>query len=226
MPAPISVVMPTLNAAQQLPASLGCLMEGLAEGLICELIVSDGGSVDETVQIAQEAGACLVRGAASRGGQLRRGCATARGDWLLVLHADTQLAPGWSAAVAEHLCEGQGRPAYFRLKFRAKGIGASLVAGWANLRARLWGLPYGDQGLLIRRDIYLAVGEYPDQPLMEDVSLVRRLKNLQALPVAASTSAARYQRDGWFWRGTRNLFTLTRYFLGADPEKLARSYQK
>lgn len=226
MPAPISVVMPTLNAAQEMPASLACLMEGLAEGLIREVVVSDGGSQDMTLQLAEEAGARVVAGPASRGGQLRRGCAQAKGDWLLVLHADTQLSAGWAAVVAEHLSTGLGRPAYFQLRFRASGIWPELVGGWANFRSRTFGLPYGDQALLIRRRAYLAAGEYPDQPLMEDVVLVRRLNNLKPLAAEACTSAARYQRDGWLRRGAGNLLTLIRFLLGADPKTLARAYQR
>ncbi len=226
MPAPVSIVIPTLNAGAELPACLEHLMEGLSAGLICELIISDGGSQDETRAIAQAAGAEWISGAPSRGGQLRRACAVARGEWLLVLHADTRLAPGWADAVAQHLETGQGLPAYFRLRFRASGVMPALVAGWANLRSRLFGLPYGDQGLLIRRDTYVAAGGYPDQPLMEDVALARRLKGLTALPSTALTSAVRYQRAGWLRRGGRNLWTLARYFLGATPERLAKSYSK
>ncbi|UWQ50859.1 TIGR04283 family arsenosugar biosynthesis glycosyltransferase [Leisingera caerulea] len=226
MPAPVSIVIPTLNAAEELPACLEHLMEGLGAGLIRELVITDGGSADETRAIAQAAGAEWITGAPSRGGQLRRGCAAARGEWLLVLHADTRLEPGWAAAAAQHLREGQGRPAYFRLRFRARGLMPAWVAGWANLRARLFGLPYGDQGLLLRREEYEAAGGYPDQPLMEDVALVRRLKGLTALPSAALTSAARYQRAGWLRRGARNLWTLARYFLGVTPERLAKSYSK
>lgn len=229
MPAPITVVIPTLNAAAELPRCLEALMEGLGEGLIRELVISDGGSDDATLQLAEEAGAKLVSGAASRGGQLRRGCAAARGEWLLVLHADTHLAPGWAAAVAAHLQAGAGdvgQPGYFQLKFRTKGAWPAWVAGWANFRARVFGLPYGDQGLLIPRAVYVSAGEYPDQPLMEDVALVRRLTGLTALPITALTSAARYQRDGWLLRGAGNLWTLLRYFLGAEPDKLARAYQK
>lgn len=229
MPAPITVVIPTLNAAAELSRCLEALMEGLAEGLIRELVISDGGSDDATLQLAEEAGAKLVSGAASRGGQLRRGCAAARGEWLLVLHADTHVAPGWAAVVAAHLqadAGEAGQPGYFQLKFRTKGPWPTVVAGWANFRARVFGLPYGDQGLLIPRAVYLSAGEYPDQPLMEDVALVRRLTGLTALPVTALTSAARYQRDGWLCRGAGNLWTLLRYFLGAEPDKLARDYQK
>ncbi|WP_291733254.1 TIGR04283 family arsenosugar biosynthesis glycosyltransferase [Leisingera sp. F5] len=226
MPAPVSIVIPTLNAEEELPATLEHLMEGLAAGLIRELVVTDGGSADATRAIAQAAGAEWVTGAPSRGGQLRRGCAAAKGGWFLVLHADTHLEPGWAKAVAQHLQEGQGSPAYFRLRFRARGLMPAWVAGWANLRSRLFGLPYGDQGLLIRRAAYEAAGGYPDQLLMEDVALVRRLHGLTALPCAALTSAVRYQRAGWLRRGRRNLWTLAKYTFGVSPEKLAAQYRK
>ncbi len=226
MRAPISIVIPTLNSQEELPACLGALMEGLSAGLIRELIVTDGGSGDQTIGIAKEAGADVVTGPASRGGQLRRGCAAAKGEWLLVLHSDTRLLAGWSAVVSQHLEQGLGRPAYFRLAFRATGLRPACVAGWANLRARLFGLPYGDQGLLIRRTDYDAAGGYPDQPLMEDVALVRRLRGLKELPVIAQTSATRYQRQGWLRRGGGNLWLLLRYLLGGDPDRLARAYRK
>ncbi|MFA3916122.1 TIGR04283 family arsenosugar biosynthesis glycosyltransferase [Ruegeria hyattellae] len=224
MVAKISIVIPTLDAADSLPACLEALFEGLTAGLIRELIVSDGGSQDATCAIADEAGAHVLTGPASRGGQLRRGCAGAKGEWLLVLHADTVLDRAWSQVVGDHI-EVSGQGAYFRLGFRAGGFAPAWVAGWANLRSRLFGLPYGDQGLLVRRAVYERVGGYPDQPLMEDVALVRALPRLSGLPVRATTSASRY-RAGWLRRGARNLWTLTRYFAGADPQKLAARYRR
>ncbi len=224
MPAPISIVIPTLNADQELPRSLQSLMEGLHSGLVRELIIADGGSTDATLEIADEAGAEIVHSHPSRGGQLALGCAAAKGDWLLVLHADTDLQPGWSVVVSDHLATG--RPAAFRLQFRAKGFGPRWVAAWANLRSRVFSLPYGDQGLLVRKQDYLRAGGYPDQPLMEDVALVRALPRITVLPVNAITSAERYVRQGWLRRGARNLWTLTRYFLGADPEQLAQAYRR
>ncbi|KIC22012.1 MULTISPECIES: TIGR04283 family arsenosugar biosynthesis glycosyltransferase [unclassified Leisingera] len=226
MPAPVSIVIPTLNAEGELPATLEHLMEGLAAGLIRGLVISDGGSTDATRAIAEASGAEWISGTPSRGGQLQRGCAAAQGEWLLVLHSDTHLEPGWAAAVAQHLESGEGRPACFHLRFRARGPMPAWVSGWANLRTRLFALPYGDQGLLIRRDIYETAGGYPDQPLMEDVALARRLNGVTLLPSAALTCAARYQRAGWLRRGARNLWTLMRYFLGVAPERLARYYSK
>lgn len=223
MRAEISVVIPTLDAQAALPACLDGLMEGLEAGLIRELVISDGGSRDATLGIAEEVGAVIVRGPASRGGQLRRGAAAAHGRWLLFLHADTVLPAGWAACVKAHL--PTGRPAHFRLRFDARGAAPRIVAGWANLRARLLRLPYGDQGLLISRAEYDAAGGYRDIPLMEDVAMARVLgRRLAMLPLAVLTSAAKYRRDGWLRRGARNLSLLLRYLAGADPERLAGRY--
>lgn len=227
MPAEISIIVPTLNAQDTLPDCLAALMEGLPQGLIRELIISDGGSTDATCRIAESAGAQVVTGPPSRGGQLRRGAAKARGNWLLVLHADTDLEPGWTHAVADHLHRRQSSSGYFRLAFRARGLMPVWVAGWANFRSFVFGLPYGDQGLLVSQEEYDRAGGYPDQPLMEDVALVRSLKGgVVALPARAFTSADRYKKTGWLWRGARNLWTLARYFAGTDPETLAASYRK
>jgi len=224
MRAALSVVIPTLNADAALPACLAALIEGLEAGLIRELVISDGGSGDATLAIADAAGAVIVQGAPSRGGQLRRGAKVAAGEWLLFLHADTVLPAGWSGAVSDHMARGGA--AYFRLGFDAGGGMAWFVAGWANLRSRLFRLPYGDQGLLISCTEYDAVGGYPDIALMEDVAMARALRGrLTALPLRVRTSAARYRRDGWLRRGGRNLILLCRYFLGADPARLAARYR-
>lgn len=229
MQAQISIVIPTLDAAATLPRVIEALMEGLHAGLIRELIITDGGSSDATLEIADAAGAVIVKGPASRGGQLRRGCDLARGTWLMVLHADTRLETGWSTAVAAHLSEEQG-VGYFRLAFRARGLMPVIVAGWANLRAAVFKLPYGDQGMLISHHDYQRVGGFPAQPLMEDVALMRALRRAQvpvmSVPCRAVTSAERYRKAGWVRRGARNLWTLARYFAGTSPERLVQSYRR
>lgn len=225
MRAPISVIIPTLNAESGLSRCLESLMEGLEAGLIRELIVSDGGSSDATGAIAQAWGAEVLLGPASRGGQLRRGCARAEGTWLLVLHADTALAPGWAAAMRDHMntCSDAG---WCRLRFDCPGPAAWSVARWANLRSHV-GLPYGDQGLLLPRALYDQVGGYADIPLMEDVALVRALRGqMRRIDAVAVTSADKYVRQGWLRRGARNLLTLIRYRAGWDPELLARRYRR
>lgn len=224
MRAPISVIIPTLNAADTLPACLAGLMEGLDAGLIRELIVSDGGSTDATGAIAQAWGAEVLESASSRGGQLRRGCEAAKADWLLVLHADTVLSAGWAKVITGHLTGNSA--GWFQLAFDQGGVPGRFVAGWANLRSRM-GLPYGDQGLILPRTLYDAVGGYPDQPLMEDVALARALKGqLTRLPIIAVTSAAKYQSQGWLRRGGRNLWTLFQYFCGRSPTTLALAYRR
>ena len=226
MPAPLSVIIPTLDAAPDLPRALEALMAGVEAGLIAELVISDGGSTDATLVIAEAAGAQIVTGPAGRGGQLARGAAAARGEWLLLLHADSWLGPDWVEAAGAHLAQAGHRAGYFRLAFRAPGFAARVVAGWANLRSRLFGLPYGDQGLLISRSLLEEVGGIPDLPLMEDVALARALRGrLSALQGEARTSADRYLREGWLRRGARNLWLLVRFALGADPERLARAYR-
>lgn len=223
--APISVVIPVLNAADTLPACVVALMEGVETGLIRELIVSDGGSCDDTRHIAEDIGAIWVTGAPSRGGQLRRGCSVAQGEWILTLHADTVLEAGWSTVVSAHL--GYSQAGYFKLAFSSSGFAAQFVAAWANLRSGLYGLPYGDQGLLVPRVLYNRVGGYADIPLMEDVALVLALKgHLSALDARAVTSAEKYERAGWLRCGMRNLWTLGRYFAGVPVAKLAAEYRR
>ena len=230
MRAPLSIVIPTLNAGGELPGSLACLMQGVEAGLVRELVVSDGGSTDGTVEMAEEVGAVVIHGAPGRGGQIARGVAASKGDWILILHADTQLGEGWVEATERLMARaaaGAPRAGYFRLRFRAKGMMAGVTAGWANLRSRLLGLPYGDQGLVLPRALYEEVGGMPDIPLMEDVAIARALRGkLVSLDAEAATSAARYEKSGWIKRGARNLWTLTRYLMGADPQTLARAYRR
>lgn len=235
MRAPVSVVIPTLNAREALPGCLAALQEGLDAGLIREIIVSDGRSCDETLDIAAAAGITAVTGPPGRGGQLKRGASQARGPWLLFLHADSWLAAGWSQEVLDHIGAHQG-PAAFSLAFRQSttwgttaepsGLRAKIVAGWANLRSRKFGLPYGDQGLLVPHPLFREVEGYDDIPLMEDVAIARRLKPIRLLDTRIFTSEDKYSREGWFRRGAKNLTLLMRYFLGASPDILAEAYNR
>ncbi|MFY0679332.1 MAG: TIGR04283 family arsenosugar biosynthesis glycosyltransferase [Thalassovita sp.] len=226
MRAALTVIVPTLNAQSELPSCLSALMEGLQVGLIRELIVSDGGSKDETLRIADEVGARIALGAPSRGGQLARGSELAQGEWLLFLHADTVLSPGWAEVMLDHIDSGGEKAGYCQLRFDQPGLAARIVAGWANMRAKRFGVPFGDQSLLISRELYDQVGGYRDQPLMEDVAMARALKGaLVELAITAQTSGAKYVQEGWIRRGARNLWLQIRYLNGADPHALAQAYQ-
>ncbi len=222
----ISVIIPTLNAAALLPLTLAPLVAGAAEGLVKQVIVADGGSEDATCAIAEAAGCDLALGARGRGAQLAVGAKAARGDWFLFLHADTVLSENWREEARRVVAGDEDHAAAFTLAFDDTSFAARLVVVWALARASLLKLPYGDQGLLISRRLYEAIGGYRDLALMEDLDIVRRIggKRLSILPALAVTSAAKYRRDGYAKRSWRNLLLTARYLLGADPAKLARFY--
>lgn len=172
-------------------------------------------------------GCRVVQSPAGRGRQLRSGVNAAVGEWLLVLHADVRL-PGEAVAEAERaLARPVVQCASWPLAIAAPGPWFRWVERGAALRWRLLGLPYGDQGLLVRRGVYQAAGGYPDTPIMEDVVLVRRIGRIAPIerfqhPIVAD--ARRWAREGQV-RGTlRNLALLLLFFAGVTPDRLARWY--
>lgn len=224
----LSVIIPTLNAAAALPACLAALEPGREAGLVAEIIVSDGGSGDDTVRVAESLGAQVTTGAKGRGAQLQRGALVASSEWLMFLHADSQPAPEWLFAAEDflHSPASLRRAAYFHLRLDDGAAKARRLERLVAWRCDRFGLPYGDQGLLLSRLFYGEVGGFHDLPLMEDVDLVRRIgkQRLALLPADITTSAARYQNDGYLLRPARNLFCLSLYFLGLPPALIARVY--
>jgi rSAM/selenodomain-associated transferase 2 len=227
MSAPISVIIPTLDVADRIGPCLGAVAEALTSGILREVILTDGGSSDAIEEVADAVGARLIRGARGRGAQLARGADVARGSWLLFLHADTVLGPGWVEAAQRHMRTAPDHAGWFRLRFDEDTAPARAVARWANLRSGALGLPYGDQALLAPVRLYRKVGGYPHIPLMEDVALARALHGrLRPLAAEAVTSAERYRQGGWLRRGGRNLSTLALWRLGVPAHKLAERYER
>lgn len=220
MAGPISVIIPTLDSARHLPRALAPLVDGMHEGLIREVIISDGGSRDETLEIADASGCTVVSGEPGRAKQLLNGIARAKGKWLLILHPQTVLARGWTEEVALFLQykEARKRAATFKLAFDDKSAKGPLF--WARLRAKVMKLPHGDQGLLISRFLYDGLNGYRDVA-HEDIDMVRRVggKRLVFLDTEAVTSADGYRRGA---NPARNVGIMARYFLGADPIELSK----
>ena len=221
----ISVVIPTLNAAGTLSETLAALC---ASPIVGEVIVADGGSSDDTVACAAAAGARVIVAPRGRGGQLAAGAAAAEGDWLFFLHADCRLEPGWEKAVAEFLAapQAESRAGYFDLALDDPAPAARRLEHLVAWRCRVLALPYGDQGLLIARTLYDAVGGFAPLPLMEDVDLVRRLgrRRLGRIGARCIASARRYRRGGYLRRPLRNLMCLSLYFAGVPPARILRLY--
>lgn len=229
MTAPLGIVIPALNAARHLEATLRSLEPGRAAGLVDDIIVVDGGSTDATPALARALGARVLPSARGRGFQLRAGGGTATSDWLLFLHADTRLAEGWVRAASGFIQDtgrAGDRAAVFRLRLDDDAAAARRLERLVVWRTTVLGLPYGDQGLLIPSALYRALGGFAPIPLMEDVDLVRRIgrRRLVLLDAEAVTSAERYRRSGYIARPLRNLSILTLYFCGVPPERLARLY--
>ncbi|GGE38957.1 glycosyl transferase [Marinicauda pacifica] len=227
------VIIPALDAACHLPATLEGLEEGVRSGLVAGWVLADGGSADTTRELARRAGFHLVTGPRGRGPQLIAGAQVAAGlagrdDWYLFLHADTRLEPGWSAEVRRVMGGNSLRAWAFRFALDAQGAPARRLTRGVNWRSAALKLPYGDQGLLISREFYEQLGGYRPLALFEDVDLVRRIgrRRLSILRSRAVTSAQRFARQGYAARSARNLTLLARYYLGADPARLARAYSR
>ena len=192
------------------------------------IIVVDGGSRDDTTTIAARHGAVVLSAPQGRGTQLIAGAARVGEGWLLFLHADTVLDAGWLEAVTSFAADPANarRAAAFEFALDESSLPARRLERMVRWRSRALGLPYGDQGLLIHRAFYDALGGYRPLPIMEDVDLVRRIgrRRIAILDTRAVTSADRWRRDGWINRTARNLGCLALYRLGVPLRIILRVY--
>jgi rSAM/selenodomain-associated transferase 2 len=221
----VSVIIPTLNVADTLAALIKQLR---ASSIVKEVIVVDGGSSDGTFCTARTVGAGVIAAPRGRGIQLAAGADAATDDWLLFLHADCRLGRDWDAAVAGFVAapEAASCAGYFDFALDDTAPAARRLERIVAWRCRALALPYGDQGLLIARNLYRAIGGFAPLPLMEDVDLARRLgrRRLARIGAQCISSPRRYRREGYWRRPLRNLFCLSLYFAGVPPHRIARLY--
>ncbi|MEE9273276.1 MAG: glycosyltransferase [Robiginitomaculum sp.] len=219
----LTVIIPSLNVSTVLPDLLARLTES-------NIVISDGGSDDDTLVIAAASGARIAFGAKGRGRQLARGAKWAGAvcgnqDWYLFLHADGRLAENWRSAVHNHMEEHFEKAGYFCFKMDCKDVRARVIEFFVGIRCKFWHLPYGDQGLLIRKDLYESIGGYPQSNLFEDVDIVKRLRGkLRALDAKIYTDVSKYKEHGFFRRAFKNLGVYRLYKKGNDQETLIRAY--
>jgi rSAM/selenodomain-associated transferase 2 len=221
-PPTLSVIIPTRNAALPLARLLPQLTTARLD---LDVIVSDGGSQDDSVEIAARHQARITQAEGGRGPQLRTGQDLAFGDWLFFLHADSTLPRGWDAYILAFITDPAHRDqaAYFQFQLDSDSASARRLERMVAWRCRTFGLPYGDQGLLISKEFLARLGGIPDLALMEDVALARKIgkARLVALDAPLLTAADKFQRDGYLWRSAKNLTCLCLYFCGA-PNRLLR----
>lgn len=221
----LTVIIPALDEAPTIGGTLATLAPLVERGV--EVVVVDGGSRDATARIAREHGARVAVTGRGRARQMNAGAALARGDALLFLHADTRL-PANADALVQHAL--QQRPwGRFDVRIEGDARTLALVAALMNLRSRLTGIATGDQAMFATREAFAAVGGFPEQPLMEDIELSRRLRRLAppaCLRERAATSGRRWMEQG-VWRTIVLMWRLRlAYWLGASPERLRARYER
>lgn len=223
--ADVCVVIPTLNEARRLPALLHDLR---ALRVTTDVVVADGGSGDGTRDVARAAGAHVVQGPPGRGGQMNAGAAQHETPWLCFLHADVRLPAAARRDLEGTLADPSAGAAVWGLALDAAGWWFRAIEWGARVRDRVGGLPYGDQGLLIRRELFDAVGGFAELPLMEDVDMIRRLRRrarVRRLPSNLVVSSRRYRREGPVRGWIRNASLIALYLAGVAPVRLARWYR-
>lgn len=220
----ISVIIPTLNEAEVLSATLERINQ--ADGV--EIIVADGESSDATRAIAEESDARVITATGGRAAQLNAGASIARGRHLLFLHADTLLPEGFDAAIRRALNNPATVAGAFRFRTDRINVGIRMVEWGTNIRSSVFHWPYGDQGLFFEKRVFDELGGFSDMPIMEDFELVQRLRRrgrIVTVPETVITSARRWKKLGLLRTMLRNQAMILGYFAGIRPERLARFYR-
>ena len=223
----ISIIIPTLNEANNLPLLLSDLLTTYKEG---EIIIVDCGSEDRTIDVANIYGAKVYRSKEkNRGLQLDIGAINSKGEWLIFLHADTRLTHGWFRKINSVLKGDKNYIYYFKFKIYHKKMIFRVLEILVNLRSRFFKQPYGDQGLIINRTTYFKNNGFRKIPLMEDVDFLRRLKNkkdLKQLNLRIFISSRKWERTNIFLQALKNWNLRRRWLRGESIKSIYSDYYK
>lgn len=219
----LSVIIPTLNCADTIASTV----ESVSGSPGTEAIVVDGGSQDDTDLIASQHGATVVRSMHGRASQMNAGTELSTTDRFLFLHGDTKAPEGFSKTIHEILDDDRIALGAFELGIDTSDWGLRLIEWLANQRSRFFSLPYGDQGIFLRRARFVEMGGFPKLAFLEDLAFVRHARRFGKIHIAPSrvlTSPERWQRDGIIRSTLINQIILAGYFMGFSPENLKRFY--
>ena len=222
----ISIIIPTINEANNLPLLLSDLSIIKREG---EIIIVDCGSADKTIDLANIYGAKILKSKEkNRGLQLVMGANNSSGDWLIFLHADTRLTHDWSRKINSVLKKDKNYIYYFKFKINHKKIIYRVLEILVNFRSQYSKQPYGDQGLIIHRTTYFKNSGYRKIPLMEDVDFIRRLskKDLKQLNLPIFTSSRKWEKTNIFLQALKNWNYRRRWLKGESPKSIYSDYYK
>jgi uncharacterized protein len=220
----ISIVIPALNEAENLPQTLNTL----GKAVDIEAIVVDGGSLDDTVKVAVALGARVISSTQSRAHQMNLGASAAKGDILLFLHADTCLPQNFDSLVRQTLLQPKAIAGAFELKIDGTTAGLRFVEWGVRMRSHLFQMPYGDQAIFLKASLFRSMGGFAELPIMEDFELIRRLKQkgqIAIAPAAVLTSNRRWQKLSVFRTTLINQLVIIGYLLGVSPARLAHWYR-
>jgi rSAM/selenodomain-associated transferase 2 len=219
----ISIITPVLNEELQIISFL----DNFSGMHACEQILIDGGSTDRTCQLIRQYPVTLLSSAPGRGSQQNAGAKAARHDTLLFLHCDTRIPENFQQHIQQTLEEPGTVAGAFSLTIDHPRRAYRLIEKAVNLRSRLFSLPYGDQGLFMRKSVFIQAGGFPDHPVLEDLVLLRRLRQLGRIglaPASVTTSARRWQQLGILRTTLINQLMLVGMLAGISPRRLAKLY--